>query len=645
MQTTLRNKIYKAALFPMFLMMVVATICLIVSSVSSIKSASFKSIDSIATSNSSFIHNWLDTKSKIILNYATLTENDKLGIKTLKNVELAGTLSHTTGFLDVYFGSNDGLMYSILTSVEEYQKTGYDPRKRDWYEGSLAKNGQVYISDPYIDIDTKKMVVSMAATSKEGVVGGDIATDEISGIISSMNLPAEGFSVLVYGDENKILAYKDGKLVDQPLSSIDKNLTSEFITKLHNSNDFEELDFNNGETMLAYDKQIQDMPWKLLIFVKKSEFYSSLYYYLTLEILLMAAIAVISCLVLNSFLQKKVINPIQTVASFLKHLANGSANLNNRVQIETGDELQELGKDFNAFLDKQQSSIDTITQHITSSAETTSNNNELIKESIENQMSSIHGMISTLSNITESAKQIIDGTTDTVDSLTNIASTSQEGQQLVSAAHSAIQTLSDTITETKKSVYKVSEFTNDISTLSATIRTIADQTNLLALNAAIESARAGEHGRGFAVVADEVRNLAIKTRESTEKIQSTIDSLVANTKNTIVLVDKSNTDCLESIRNTNDAASFINEISDQVESICSKAESISTLAQNQSNDISSAEHNVNEVTEAQEQLTETIRSCNASIEEMLTKSNDIRNAMLQKANESKEDAEEINLTR
>src|SRR5574344_590512 len=271
-------------------------------------------------------------------------------------------------------------------------------------------------------------------------------------------------------------------------------------------------------------------------------------------------------------------------------------------------------------------------------AKTTSNNNELIKESIENQMNSIHGMISTLSNITESAKQIIDGTTSTVDSLTNIASTSQEGQHLVSAAHAAIQTLSDTITETKESVYKVSEFTNDISTLSATIRTIADQTNLLALNAAIESARAGEHGRGFAVVADEVRNLAIKTRESTEKIQTTIDSLVANTKNTIILVDKSNTDCLESIKNTDDAASFINEISDQVENICSKAESISLLAQNQSNDISSAEQNVNEVTEAQEQLTQTIRNCNVSIDEMISKSNDIRNKMLQKGDTKQVDS-------
>ncbi|MBV5819116.1 PAS domain-containing protein [Pseudomonas aeruginosa] len=59
-----------------------------------------------------------------------------------------------------------------------------------------------------------------------------------------------------------------------------------------------------------------------------------------------------------------------------------------------------------------------------------------------------------------------------------------------------------------------------IAQVAGVIRAIAEQTNLLALNAAIEAARAGDQGRGFAVVADEVRNLARRTQESVQQIQS-----------------------------------------------------------------------------------------------------------------------------
>lgn len=85
--------------------------------------------------------------------------------------------------------------------------------------------------------------------------------------------------------------------------------------------------------------------------------------------------------------------------------------------------------------------------------------------------------------------------------------------------------ISETVEMLVNNVGKVSNITEAILKISA-------QTNLLALNASIESARAGEAGKGFAVVADQIRQLAVETKDSTEKITEIINELTEITVET-----------------------------------------------------------------------------------------------------------------
>jgi methyl-accepting chemotaxis protein/cytochrome b561 len=76
------------------------------------------------------------------------------------------------------------------------------------------------------------------------------------------------------------------------------------------------------------------------------------------------------------------------------------------------------------------------------------------------------------------------------------------------------------VTEASASIDGLRAATEQISSIAEIIADIARQTTLLGINARIEAARAGEAGRGFAIVANEVKDLAGKTRQATEQINS-----------------------------------------------------------------------------------------------------------------------------
>lgn len=135
---------------------------------------------------------------------------------------------------------------------------------------------------------------------------------------------------------------------------------------------------------------------------------------------------------------------------------------------------------------------------------------------------------------------------DVSNSASGAARASQEAEMEVEAGLSvvansilAIETLAIQLEGAANSVDSVARDSVEIGGILNVIGGIAQQTNLLALNAAIEAARAGDQGRGFAVVADEVRNLAKRTHESTQQIQTMIERLRTNVSQTVSVMNKS----------------------------------------------------------------------------------------------------------
>lgn len=229
-----------------------------------------------------------------------------------------------------------------------------------------------------------------------------------------------------------------------------------------------------------------------------------------------------------------------TIISAIRRFFNTFENISKgdltvRCNMKSNDELGELSKQFNEFLQD----IQGIFKSNQELALIVSELSKSLYEAAESSESTSDGIVEGTAELAESSnlqneqllviQEKMEGSSIHVDDGLEKANmlkdkssmaykTAQSGSDEMKEVVSQFEWVSKTIEFATESIQNLGKRSEEIGEIIAVITEVADQTTLLALNAAIEAAHAGEAGQGFAIVAEEIRKLSDRTAEASEKI-------------------------------------------------------------------------------------------------------------------------------
>lgn len=285
------------------------------------------------------------------------------------------------------------------------------------------------------------------------------------------------------------------------------------------------------------------------------------------------------------FVSRAITRPLKEVTKALHVLAQGDGDLTQRLVPQSKDEVGQLSRDFNTFLDKLHNIISNVAASTHRLAETAKNMQQITSESkdqIEHQQTETEQAATAMNQMAETVKDISRNAASAESSAQEADVRAKEGSNISNQAMNGMKTLVNEVETAADAIQELGKEVDDISQILNVIKDITEQTNLLALNAAIEAARAGEAGRGFAVVADEVRSLASRTQDSAAEIGKVINKLQSGSQTAVNTMEAARNQGQEGYNQVKRTHESLSDIVTSVTSISQMNTQIAAAAEQQS---------------------------------------------------------------
>lgn len=572
------------------------------------------------------IQDYVSYRAQPIAEMAKLYEKYDYTVGHEKYLEFAAAVTPVSKFT---LGFDDGSSFASRASKTFPNgiaiTSKYDPRTRPWYKLGKSET-QLTISDVFFTKSTNQPLVAVVHPVKDGVMMGDIRLAHLSTMLDSLKT-TEGSTAFIIDHKGLVLASTSTyvemsqKIQDAPaFSEVNDNILNQQQVITENK--------INGVDHLIVSKHfdlIGNAQWTMVITVDSKTAFTSVVEAFWKLATLVIGIAIVFALLLT-FILYRIYQPVIALRKIVTGLSKGDADLTQRLEVKTDDDLGQIAKGINDFIQLLQNmmldilnSSDNISKEISQLKQVSESN----EEALTSHASETEQAVTAITQMSASANAVADSAQQTALNTKQASDEALSSKELVTASSESVRLLVSQVDSAATCINTMNDNTQEIVSVLSVIGAIADQTNLLALNAAIEAARAGEFGRGFAVVADEVRSLAARTQSSTAEINELLSKLTSDATLAVNAMDTTKESCQVTTDNTIRVGSGLDTMAGSIIEINELSTHIANASIEQSGVAEEINRNMSSIQEMVNDLTENGAHTAVSTEKLLKANNQL----------------------